>query len=111
MTVGLPPGPRAPGVVQTLEYTLRFPSYTARLHSRYGKSYTLRIPGLPPTVVTTDRSLIRQMLTGDPLARRHANDILGALLGSGSVMMLEPESHIVRRRLLLPAFHGLIAVA
>jgi cytochrome P450 len=57
-------------------------------------------------VVTTDRALIRHMLTGDPLTRRHANDILGALLGDGSVMVLEPEHHIARRRLLLPAFHG-----
>jgi cytochrome P450 len=93
-------------VVQALEYTLRFPRYTERLHARFGNSYTLRIPGLPPTVVTTDRELIRHMLTGDPLMRRHANDILGALLGDGSVMVLEPDRHIARRRLLLPAFHG-----
>lgn len=102
----LPPGPREPGFVQAARYTLRFPSYTARLHARHGPSYTLRIPGLPPTVVTTDRELIRHMLTGDPLARRHANDILGALLGDGSVMVLEPAPHLARRRLLLPAFHG-----
>jgi cytochrome P450 family 135 len=106
MSAGLPPGPRQPGLVQALEYTMRFPSYTTRLHAHYGNSYTLRIPGLPPTVVTTDRGLIRHMLTGDPHTRRHANDILGALLGEGSVMMLDPASHIARRRLLLPAFHG-----
>ena len=106
MTAALPPGPRQPGFVQAVEYTLRFPRYTARLHARFGDSYTLRIPGLPPTVVTTDRDLIRHMLTGDPLARRHANDILGALLGDGSVMVLDPASHLARRRLLLPAFHG-----
>ena len=106
MSAALPPGPRQPGFVQALEYTLRFPRYTARLHARYGHSYTLRIPGLPPTVVTTDRGLIRHMLTGDPLTRRHANDIVGALLGDGSVMLLDPASHIARRRLLLPAFHG-----
>jgi hypothetical protein len=85
---------------------MRFPRYTARLHARFGHSYTLRVPGLPPTVVTSDRALIRQMLTGDPLARRHANDILGALLGERSVMMLEPGDHIARRRTLLPPFHG-----
>ena len=106
MSARLPPGPRQPGLVQALEYTLRFPRYTTRLHARFGPSYTLRVPGLPPTVVTTDRDLIRHMLTGDPLARRHANDILGALLGDGSVMVLEPAAHLARRRLLLPAFHG-----
>jgi cytochrome P450 len=106
MNAALPPGPRQPGWAQAFEYTMRFPAYTTRLHARYGSSYTLRIPGLPPTVVTSDRALVRHMLTGDPHTRRHANDILGALLGDGSVMMLEPASHIARRRLLLPAFHG-----
>ena len=53
MSAGLPPGPRQPGLVQALEYTMRFPRYTARLHARFGHSYTLRIPGLPPTVVTS----------------------------------------------------------
>jgi cytochrome P450 len=103
---GLPPGPRQPGFLQAIEYMSRYPSYTARLHARFGNSYTLRLPGLPPTVVTTDRSLIRRMLTGDALTIRHANDILGALLGDGSVMLQEPAEHIARRRLLLPAFHG-----
>jgi cytochrome P450 len=93
-------------MVQALEYTMRFPRYTARLHARFGPSYTLRIPGLPPTVVTADRELIRHMLTGDPLTRRHANDILGALLGERSVMLLEPAGHIARRRALLAPFHG-----
>jgi cytochrome P450 len=102
----LPPGPRQPGFVQAVQYTFRFPQYTARLHAEYGASYTLRIPGLPPSVITTDRELIRLMLTGDPLGRRHANDILGALLGDGSLLLLEPDEHIARRRLLLPAFHG-----
>jgi cytochrome P450 len=106
MSAGLPRGPRQPGFVQAIEYTLRFPRYTARLHARFGASYTLRVPGLPPTVVTTDRELIRHMLTGDPLTRRHANDILGALLGDRSVLVLEPDAHLARRRMLLAPFHG-----
>lgn len=106
MTAALPSGPRAPGLLQALEYTARFPQYTARLHERHGPSYTLRLPGLPPTVVTTDRMLIKQLLTGDPLRRRHANDVLGPLLGDASLLLLEPSAHVARRRMLLPAFHG-----
>jgi cytochrome P450 len=106
MTAPLPPGPSAPGAFQALEYTVRFPQYTARLHGRYGSSYTLRLPGLPPTVVTTDRGLIRHMLTGDPLARRHANDVLGPLLGDSSLLLLEPAEHLARRKAMLPTFHG-----
>lgn len=84
----------------------RFPAYTAELHTSYGPSYTLRLLGLPPSVVTSDRALIKQMLTGNPLCRRHANDILGAILGEGSMMLLEPAAHLARRRLLLPPVHG-----
>jgi cytochrome P450 len=92
--------------VQALKYTWRFPRYTAALHARYGLSYTLRLPGIPPTVVTSDRELIKHMLTGDPIARRHANDIVAPILGDGSMMLLEPAEHLARRRLLLPSFHG-----
>jgi cytochrome P450 len=106
VTTALPPGPHAPPLVQAIEYTARFPQFTARLHAHHGASYTLRLPGLPPTVVTTDRTLIKQMLTGDPLTRRHANDILGPLLGEASLLLLEPAAHLERRRILLPAFHG-----
>ena len=76
------------------------------MHRRFGPSYTLRLPGLPDAVLTTDRELIRHILTGDPLARRHGNDILIPVLGDGSVIVLEPAPHLARRRMLLPPFHG-----
>jgi cytochrome P450 len=57
-------------------------------------------------VITADRSLVKHLVTGDPKARRHANDILAPVLGTGSVMLLEPDQHLERRRLLLPPFHG-----
>jgi cytochrome P450 len=104
--LNLPPGPSQPGIWQALRYVWRFPAYTAELHASYGPSYTLRLPGLPPSVVTSDRVLIKQMLTGNPLRSRHANDILGAILGEGSLMLLEPAAHLARRKLLLPPFHG-----
>ncbi len=92
--------------VHARRYTWRFTDFTARQHERHGKSWTLRLPGLPDSVVTTDRELIKAVLTGDPLARRHGNDILERVLGSGSVMLLEPAPHLVRRKALLPPFHG-----
>lgn len=86
--------------------TAHFPELTAERHARHGASWTLRLPGLPDSVVTTDRELIKHVLTGDPLARRHANDFLEPALGSRSVLLLEPEPHLQRRRTLLPPFHG-----
>ena len=105
-TAALPPGPGEPALVQAWRYARHFPAFTREQHARYGASYTLRLPGLGPAVVTADRELIREVLTGDPLVRRHANDILAPVLGLGSVLLLEPAPHLARRKLLLPPFHG-----
>ncbi|MEA2166951.1 MAG: cytochrome family [Solirubrobacteraceae bacterium] len=105
-TVGLPPGPREPKVAQAFRYSRQFPEYTAEQYARHGASWTLRLPGLPDAVITTDRELIRSVFTGDPTSRRHANDIFVTSLGPRSVMLLEPQPHLGRRRLLLPPFHG-----
>src|SRR3954451_15571345 len=104
--MALPPGPAEPRLVQALRYTWRYPDLTAEQHRRHGSSWTLKLPGLADAVVTADRELIKFLLTGDPLQRRHANDILAPVLGSGSVMLLEPAPHLARRKLLLPPFHG-----
>ena len=102
----LPPGPRAPKLLQAFRYTRGFTDLTADQHRRHGASWTLRLPGLEDAVVTSDRELIKAVLTGDPLTRRHANDILARVLGTGSVMLLEPTPHLARRKQLLPPFHG-----
>jgi cytochrome P450 len=93
-------------LLQALRYTWHFPEFAAAQHARHGASWTLRLPGLEDAVVTSDRELIKMLLTGDPLTRRHANDILAPILGTGSVMQLEPAPHLVRRKQLLPPFHG-----
>jgi cytochrome P450 len=101
-----PPGPSAPRVAQALLWGFRYPEFTQRAHMRYGPTFTVRIGGLPTTVVTIDREAIRRLFTGDPLAKRHANDHLRPLFGARSVAVLEPGEHLSRRRLLLPPFHG-----
>lgn len=102
----LPPGPRLPAPVQTLWYTFGQPSFFARCRERFGSTWTLRLPGFPPVVVTADRDAIKRLFTGDPFKRRHGNDLLRRILGDSSLMLLEPAEHLVRRRLELPPFHG-----
>jgi cytochrome P450 len=92
--------------LHAFRYTYRFERFTAAQHAKHGASWTLRLPGLADAVVTSDRELIKGLLTGDPLTRRHANDILQRVLGDGSVMQLEPAEHLQRRKALLPPFHG-----
>ena len=105
-TPALPAGPRVPRVAQAVLWGLRFPELTQYLHRRYGSTYTVRIGGLPASVVTADRDAIRRLFTGDPLGKRHANDHLRPLFGERSVAVLGPVEHLARRRLLLPPFHG-----
>jgi cytochrome P450 family 135 len=102
----LPPGPRLPGSVQTLWYTFGQPSFFTACRRRFGRTWSIRLPGFPPIVITSDRDAVRRLLTGAPLVRRHGNDLFEPVLGRRSVMLLEPEEHLARRRLELPPFHG-----
>jgi cytochrome P450 len=87
-------------------WALRYPEFTTAGHERFGPTFTIRPGTMPRAVLTTDRDAIRRLLTGDPLARHHGNDAVRPLIGDRSVLLLEPAPHLVRRRLLLPPFHG-----
>ena len=102
----LPPGPRGPALLQVLRMTFDQPRSFAECRRRYGPTWTTRLPGRPPVVVTRDRDAIRRLFTGDPLTKRHGNDILRPILGDNSLPLLEPAGHLARRRLELPPFHG-----
>ena len=84
----LPPGPRMSGAVQTVRYTFDQPRFFAECRARFGRTWTVYLPGFPPAVVTSDRDAIRRLFTGDPLVRRHGNDLFKPVLGEGSLMLL-----------------------
>ena len=86
--------------------TWRYAEFSDRGHARYGDTFTARIGGLGALVLTKDRDAIRRLYTGDPLAKRHANDLLRPFVGDESLLVLEPAEHLARRRMLLPPFHG-----
>ena len=104
---GLPPGLRWPAALQWLMMTSRFDAFDARLR-RFGSPVTLRFPGLGTIVSVTDPQDIKQLFTGDRHVLRagEANAPLAAVLGPNSVLLLDGESHLQRRRMLLPPFHG-----
>ena len=84
----------------------RFAEFSDRGHARYGDTFTIRVGGLPTGLLTKDRDVIRRLFTGDPLLKRHGNDLLRPILGDQSLLVLEPAEHLARRKLLLPPFHG-----
>jgi cytochrome P450 len=102
----LPPGPRIPRAVQAAYRVWRFEEFSDRGHQRYGDTFTVRVGSSPTAVLTRDRDVIRSLYTGDPLGKRHGNDLLSNFLGEHSLLMLEPPEHLTRRKMLLPPFHG-----
>ena len=102
----LPPGPRVPRLAQAVLWGLRYPQFTRAARERFGTTFTVRPGTMPPIVLTTEREATRALFTGDPLAKRHGNDVVRPLVGDRSVLLLEPAEHLARRKLLLPSFHG-----
>jgi cytochrome P450 len=81
-----------------------------RCHRRYGDSFTLRVRRGRPWVFLTDPEHVKQVFTTDSELLRagagEANPLLGPLLGSRSVMLLDEPQHMNDRKRLLPSFHG-----
>ena len=102
----LPPGPPLPRALQAILRTWRFAEFSDRGHARYGDTFTVRVGGTPTAVLTRDREVIRRLFTGDPLVKRHGNDLLRTFVGGQSLLVLEPAEHLTRRKMLLPPFHG-----
>jgi cytochrome P450 family 135 len=102
----LPPGPRLPRMLQAALRIWRYAELSDRGHARYGDTFTVHIGGRPTAVLTRDREVIRRLFTGDPLIKRHGNDLLRTIVGEQSLMVLEPPEHLARRKMLLPPFHG-----
>ena len=58
----------------------RFSEFSDRGHARYGDTFTVRMGSLTG-VLTRDRDAIRRLFTGDPLVKRHGNDLLRTFVG------------------------------
>jgi cytochrome P450 len=104
----LPPGPRMPTVLQTLGFWSRPSGFIERAHARYGHRFTVRVIGQPPFVVLSDPQEIKEVFTAPPdvLHPGEGARILEPLVGKHSVILLDEQSHMEQRKLLLPAFHG-----
>ena len=108
MTAKLPPGPRAPKLVQTMGWWSRTAPYMERCRRRYGKRFTLRMLGTPPFVMLSDPADVKEVFTAPPevLHPGEGARLLEPLVGRNSVILLDEARHLEQRKLMLPAFHG-----
>jgi cytochrome P450 len=105
---GLPPGPSLPVPLQTLGWVTRPLPFLERCRQRYGDTFTLRIRNEATWVVLSDPEDVKRVFTGDPNVLRagEANAILGPVVGSSSLLLLDEPKHMDERKLMLPPFHG-----
>ena len=104
----LPPGPRAPKVLQSVGWWKRPLAFLERNRARYGHRFTVRLLGTPPFVMISDPGEIKAVFTAPPDVL-HPGDgarILEPVVGRNSVILLDEGPHLEQRKLMLPAFHG-----
>jgi len=104
----LPPGPRAPALIQTVAWWNRTIPFLERCRARYGKRFTIALLGAPRFVMISDPEQIREVFAApaDVLHPGEGAQVLEPIVGRNSVILLDETSHLEQRKLMLPAFHG-----
>ena len=105
----LPPGPRLPGLLQSVGL-LRFRHwFIPALHRRYGDVFSIRIlPEGRRLVVFNRPEHVKEIFAGDPevFHAGKGNAILGPVMGEHSLLLVDSAQHKRARKLLMPAFNG-----
>jgi cytochrome P450 len=104
----LPPGPSYPSPVQGIAFWTRPLASLERWRARYGRRFTIRLPGAPPFVMLSDPADVKQVYTAPPdvLHPGEGARVLEPVVGRNSVILLDEGAHMEQRKLMLPAFHG-----
>jgi cytochrome P450 len=105
----LPPGPREPSALQTVEWIVRPTALLRRAQARYGEPFTLRTAySDAPLVLVSDPAEIKRIYSAPPdvLQGGDASAFLEPFTGKRSVLILHGDEHLRQRRLMLPPFHG-----
>jgi cytochrome P450 len=102
--LGLPPGPKTPGAVQTLEWMFRPIEFMERCRARYGRIFSIRLGPAGNVFMIADPAAAKQVLTADPELFRagDTNGVFVDVVGPSSILVLDGPEHMRHRRLLLP---------
>jgi cytochrome P450 len=105
----VPPGSRAPKIIQALRYASDPLGFLSTHQRRYGDIFSVRFPFFGRVVYVARPDLVKEVFTGAPSVF-HAGEanatVLEPALGPHSVLTLDDEPHMRQRKLLLPPFHG-----
>ena len=104
----LPPGPTASVLDQTMQIWRRPEPLLHSARARYGDVFTLRVLPAGAVVFVADPRLVKRVFAAptDVFHAGEGNRILEPVMGSRSILLLDEDEHLRRRKLMLPAFHG-----
>ena len=109
MDAALPPGPREPAALQTLEWVARPTAFLRRCAAAYGEAFTIRLAfDDAPLVLVWHPEAVRAVYAADPsVAQRGASPgPLRPVAGPRSILFADGAEHLRIRRLMLASFHG-----
>ncbi len=101
----LPPGPRAPALLQGIRWGFRRVQFLEQCADRYGEIFTIRL-GKTSLVVTARPGDVRRLFSAhaDEFVTGAVNRSLESVIGAESLFVLDGPEHRRVRRLCLPAF-------
>ncbi|GAA6614609.1 cytochrome P450 [Scytonema sp. NUACC26] len=104
----LPPRIREPKLLQIFWGLLQQKDYLETMAKRYGDIFIGEFAGFPSSVVISHPQGIQEIFTADAklFATAPGNSIMEPLVGTNSLLLLDGDRHIQRRKLLMPPFHG-----
>jgi cytochrome P450 family 135 len=102
---GLPPGPRTPGAMQTLQWMYRPIPFLERCRREYGPIFEIKLGPAGHVFVIADPGAAKQVLTADPEYFRagDTNGIFRDVVGNHSILVMDGPEHLHHRKVLLPA--------
>jgi cytochrome P450 len=104
----LPPSSKLPGLINTLRWMSDPDGSLERDAAQFGDAYLLRTLLFGTEAVFSHPDALKEIFTGDAdrFAAGEANELLGPILGSRSLLLLDGASHLHVRKMMLPAFQG-----
>ena len=102
----LPIGPASPALVQVARYFRDPIGFLERCRARFGPTFTLRWPGMPPMVYFSELGSIAEVFgaPSEVLQAGRSNAVLDFVTGPRSVARLDGAAHRKRRRDLASPF-------
>jgi cytochrome P450 len=103
-----PPGPNLPAPVILYHWFQRTHAFLDACAERYGDAFTLKLPGMPKSVVLHHPDAIKELLALGP-DDAHSGKLttnMGTLFGKYSLLLLDGPEHKRQRKLLMPPLHG-----